>query len=73
MPVIWKSNSQMLWEQDIIVWLGGGGRRKGFGCCGGVDGDKQNNLPVFSSPWWDCEGLGLWAELLYVFKTVYIQ
>lgn len=37
------------------------------------DGDKQNNLPVFSSPWWDCEGLGLWAELLCVFKTVYIQ
>lgn len=37
------------------------------------DGDKENNLPVFSSLWWDCEGLGLWAELLCVFKTVYIQ
>lgn len=63
MPVIWKSNSQMLWEEDIIVWWE---KKK-------KDGDKQNNLPVFSSPWWDCEGLGLWAELLCVFKTVYIQ
>lgn len=78
MPVIWKSNSQMLWEEVIIVWWNGRETAWGEGEKKKKkekekDGDKENNLPVFSSLWWDCEGLGLRAELLCVFKTVYIQ